>query len=92
MMGRLSNTIHRQHSHSNMPAASRTIYYTAVNSSSKTKNLLASILIRSPTQYLQRVQYEVLHVYMRICPIARQFDRFYNKTASYMVIYCYCKA
>jgi hypothetical protein len=37
MMDRLSNTIHRQHSHSNMPAAVRTIYYITVNSSSKKK-------------------------------------------------------
>jgi hypothetical protein len=35
MMGRLSNTAHRQHSHNNMPAAVRTIYYTTLTSSSK---------------------------------------------------------
>jgi hypothetical protein len=35
MMDRLSNTIHRQHSHSNMPPAVKTIYYITVKSSIK---------------------------------------------------------
>jgi hypothetical protein len=43
MMGRLSNTVHRQHSHSNMPAAVKTIYYITVKSSIK-KSLPSALI------------------------------------------------
>jgi hypothetical protein len=43
MMGRLSNTVHRQHSHSNMPAAVTTTYYITVKPN--IKKSLPSILI-----------------------------------------------